>query len=294
MLFNNTLVNGSRVYTEGLSMRKAMRLAFCAVLLGLGASVASADVITIAVTGHIQSVGDSSLGVTVGQAVTASYSYDTSTPLGSNGSYQLASPPANISVSVAGGPTYQTQNNWTFQITVSDQGFARFDYTATSPSSGGGTTTLDVGYQDPSGQWLSPPSLPTTVPPFTGAINVTPPNSSGFFVQMDSVTLVPSITVSPSNSSFIAQQNFDAVLLLSAQLSVSSMQASVNGTSIGLSYPGTCSLAPANNAQRTALICPNAAAVLATLGGGPVTINWQIVLGDGSVLQQSVIWNLVL
>jgi hypothetical protein len=72
------------------------------------------------------------------------------------------------------------------------------------------------------------------------------------------------------------------------------MQASVNGTSIGLSYPGTCSLAPANNAQRTALICPNAAAILSTLGGGPVTINWQVVLGDGSVLQQSVIWNLVL
>ena len=284
-------------------MRKAMRLAFCAVVLGLGASFASADVLTIAITGQVDSVSDSSLGVTVGQAVSGTYSYDTSTPVGSSNTYTLASPPANITVSVAGGPTYQTQNNWSFQITVDPPNLPSqniFSYVATSPSSGGASTTVNVIYEDPTAQWLTSTALPTTLPPvgseprLASEILIQPPNSSGFSVHINTVALAPSITVSPTNSSFIAQQNFDAVLLLSAQLSVSSMQASVNGTSIGLSYPGTCSLAPANNAQRTALICPNAAAVLATLGGGSVTINWQIVLGDGSVLQQSVIWNLVL
>ena len=284
-------------------MRKAMRLAFCAVVLGLGANVASADVLTIAITGQVVSANDSSLGVTVGQAVSGTYSYDTSTPVGSNNTYTLASPPANITLSVAGGPTYQTQNNWSFQIAVDPPnlpGQNIFSYTATSPSSGGASTTFNVGFEDPSAQWLTSTALPTTLPPLgsnrqvSGAILIQPANSSGFWAQINTVAVVPSITVSPANSSFITQQNFDAALLLSAQLPVSSMQASVNGTSIGFSYPGTCSLAPANNAQRTALICPNAAAVLATLGGGPVTINWQVVLGDGSVLQQSVIWNLVL
>lgn len=276
-------------------MQKVVCLAICAVALGLGVNVASADVLTLVVTGHVGSVSDSSLGITVNQGVTATYSYDTSTLPSSTGVYQPASPPANITVAVAGGPTYQSQNNWTFQITVSDPGFPMFGYTATSPSSSsGGATTLLVGYYDPQSQWLIPPALPTTAPPFNGSILVNPPNSSGFTVQMDSVTLAPSITVSPSNSSFIAQQNFDAVLLLSAQLSVSSLQASVGGTSIGFSYPGTCQLAAANGAQRTALICPNAAAVLAGLGGGPVTINWLITFADGSTAQQSVIWNLVL
>jgi len=129
---------------------------------------------------------------------------------------------------------------------------------------------------------------------FSPYIHVQPAGSSGFFAQLDTATLVPSIMVSPANSSFISQQSFDAVLLLSAQLSVTSMQASVGGTSINFSYPGTCQLAAANNAQRTALICPNAATVLAGLGGGLHTINWLITLADGSTLQQSVVWNLVL
>lgn len=284
-------------------MRKSVLLGIGTLVLGFGVEAASADVLTIAVTGHVTTVNDSSLGVTVGQAVTGTYSYDTSTPMGSGNTYTLASPPANITLSLASGPTYQTQNTWSFQITVDPPnlpGQNIFSYVATSPPSGGTSTTLNVAFEDPSGQWLSSVALPTTLPPLNssppvaGVIFIDPPGSSGFVVQVDSVALAPSITVSPSNSSFIAQQNFDAVLLLSAQLSVASMQASVNGTAIGFSYPGTCQLAAANNAQRTALICPNAAAVLATLGGGPVTINWLVTLADGSTIQQSVIWNLVL
>ena len=288
-------------------MRKLVWLGICTLALGLGVSVASADVITVALTGHVIDVYDSSLGVTVGQAVTATYSYDTSS-LGSNGSFQPAPPYANIDLSVTGGPAYQTQSNWAFTITVSSGAAPEpifFNYTATSPSSSsGGSTSLSVAFAAPAGLWLSPSTLPTTAPSnlttsptspgVAGEIEVELPNSYGFAVQVDSAALAPAITVSPASSSFIAQQNFDAVLLLSAQISVTSMQASVGGTSIGFSYPGTCQLAAANAAQRTALICPNAAAVLAGLGGGPVTINWLVTLADGSTLQQSVIWNLVL
>jgi hypothetical protein len=285
-------------------MRKAVWLGVCALALGFEAGVACANVVTVAVTGHVTSVIDPSLGVTVGQAVTGTYSYDASTPTsgsppsGSGLTYQLASPPASITLSLTGGATYQSQNNWAFQISVWSGPEYAFSYVATSPQPGL-TTQLAVNYSDNAGQWLGgSASLPVTAPVLnpntTGTIYIAPPGSWGFYVQTDSATLVPSITVSPSSGSFIAQQSFDAVLLLSAQLSVTSMQASVGGAAIGLSYPGTCQLAQANNAQRTALICPNAAAVLATLGGGPVTINWLVTLADGSTLQQTVIWKLVL
>ena len=253
----------------------------------------------MAITGHVTSIYDPQLGLTMGQAVTGTYSYDTASS-GSNGVYSLVSPPSKITLSLTGGPTYQTQPNWSFQIMVeSNQGQAAFGYQAVSPPVPGSSSLIEIGIADPSNTWLNPPSLPTTVPPLSnlniyGSITVLPPGSRGFYLQIDTATLVPSITVSPANSSFIAQQNFDAVLLLSAQLSVASMQASVNGTNVGFSYPGTCQLAAANNAQRTALICPNAAAVLAGLGGGPVTINWLVTFADGSTAQPSVIWNLVL
>ena len=285
-------------------MRKALWLGICTLALGLGASLASADVITVALTGQVTGVNGAQ-GVTLGQAVTGTYSYDASSPsLGQAGfapglAYQFTSPPSSMIVSIAGGPTYQTENNWTFQGGVVQTGPLTFAYEANSPSSTDGTPRFLFQFADNNNQWLSSSyALPTTAPPLSsgvsGLLNLTWSASPSITIQFDTATLVPSITVSPANSSFIAQQNFDAVLLLSAQLSVTSMQASVGGNAIGFSYPGTCQLAQPNSAQRTALICPNAAAVLAGLGGGPVTINWLITLADGSTIQQSVIWNLVL
>ena len=120
------------------------------------------------------------------------------------------------------------------------------------------------------------------------------PGSAGFSIEITSATLAPSLTISPASSSFVAQQNFDAVVLLSSQIGVTSMQASVGGTPIALSYPGTCQLTAPNSAGRTGLICPNASAVLAALGAGATQVDWQVVLADGSTVQQSIIWNLVL
>jgi len=288
-------------------MRKAVWLGICTLAMGFGATIASADVITIAVTGHVTQVNDSSLGVTVGQAVTATYTYDSSAPASGTTTtgataYPMTSPPAEMSVSVTGGSTYQSDISWTFQVAEDAHSFI---YTATRPSSNGSSATIFFEFFDGRGVWLSgTSSLPTTAPfgtvlAGTGLdwppyIGVQPAGSSGFAVQIETAALVPSITVSPANSSFISQQSFDAVLLLSRQFSVTSMQASVGGTSINFSYPGTCQLAAATSAQRTALICPNAAAVLAGLGVGLHTINWLITLADGTTLQQSVIWNLIL
>lgn len=280
-------------------MRSTSYLVGCVLALGLGINVASADVVTVSVAAHVTSINDSSLPLALGQAVTATYSYDTLTSPVSNGTYQPVAPPATISVS-AGGQTWQSQSNWTYQVTVSPNGGFQqpaFDYSARYAPSAGAPQSIDIFFDD--SVWPTSTALPTDVPPASfglsyGQISVIPPNGSGGFVaQVDTVTLLPSLTISPASSNFLAQQNFDAVVLLSSQISITSMQASVAGTPISLSYPGTCQLAPANNAGRTALVCPNASAVLATLGGGSVTIAWQVVLGDGSTIQQSVIWSLV-
>ena len=230
--------------------------------------------------------------------------YDTLAQLDSDGNYPEFAPPASISLVVA-GQTYQSQSDWIFQITVTPNApgifGSSFTYIGGSQATGSdpNASYIFLSLGDNSSSWPASAALPTSVPPSNslssnGIVNVSPAGSGGFQVQLNSWNQVPSLTISPASSSFIAQQNFDAVLLLSSQIGVTSMQASVGGNSIGFSYPGTCQLAQANNAQRTALICPNAAAVLATLGGGPATINWQITLADGSVLQQSVAWNLVL
>ena len=105
---------------------------------------------------------------------------------------------------------------------------------------------------------------------------------------------MPSLSISPASSVFGAQQNFDAYVLLSSQIGITSMQASVGGTAIALNYPGTCQLAAANSVGRTALVCPNASAVLAGLGAGVTQVDWQVVLADGSTVQQSVLWSLIL
>ena len=277
-------------------MRKASYLVCCALSLGLGVEVASADVVTVSLTGHV--VSSSLSGVTVNQAVTATYSYDTLTPLSSDGTYHPASPPASISVS-AGGQTFQTQGNWNYQISVIPPGSGptKFLFQAMiPPPQGGNPAVIAVAFTDFQDQWPTTNALPTAAPSLPasdGSISVYNSDGSNFSVQVDSFALVPSLTISPASSSFVAQQNFDAVVLLSAQISITSMQASVAGTPIPLSYPGTCQLAAPNSAGRVALVCPNASAVLASLGGGPVTITWQGVLGDGTTVQQIVIWNLV-
>lgn len=282
-------------------MRKASYLFCCAVLLGLGLNVAAAAIVTVNLTGHVTSVFDSSLPIVVGQAVTATYSYDSSTPLGTDGAYHPVAPPASISVSV-GGQTYQSQSNWAYQVilnTGSSPQLNSFDYVAaaTAPSNPlSPPLPPNIGIHLV-GWPASTAGLPTSAPPsglFESLINVAPPNSNGFVAQVDSATLAPaSLTISPASGIFLAQQNFDAALLLSSQTPITSMQASVGGTPIALSYPGTCQLAIVSNGAATALVCPNASAVLATLGSGPVTINWQVVLFDGSTSQQSVTWDLV-
>jgi hypothetical protein len=292
-------------------------------LSGLCAASASATIVTVNLTAHITGVNDPNGTfngqIAAGQAVTASYTYDTNTNNqgGGNlpiGQYQPATPPANIAATVG---AFSFQSNVT---PPSPGGSSQFQITLQPAPPGGGISSFAINSSsnqstsfpgapvqvgainlllvDSTGQWPTSMALPTNAPTenfATGAIpsqlQIQGPQINGYQLtaQIDSAVLAPpAVQVSPASGSFLAQQHFDAALLLTPGLQIVSMQSTA-----GFSYPGNCQLAPANSAQQPAILCPSADAVLATLGGGPSIIVWQVVLADGTQLNQTVTWTLI-
>jgi hypothetical protein len=273
--------------------------------------------VTVNLTAHITGVYDQ-VGafygqIATGQPVTATYTYDTNTAnqgFGQFGQYQPATPPAKLSVTVG---AFSFQSNSTppaptgssqFQINVqpsSSGGYSAFSVNSSSVQSinapGANVAVISFLMVDAMSQWPSSIALPTNAPTqnfSTGAAQsqIQIQGAQGSFqvtAQIDSAVLAPpAVQVSPASGSFLAQQHFDAALLLTPGAQIVSLQSSA-----GFSYPGTCQLAPANSAQQPAILCPNADAVLATLGGGSSTILWQVVLADGTQLNQTVTWTLI-
>jgi hypothetical protein len=172
-------------------MQKVFWFAGCALSLGLGLKVAAANVVTVNLTGHVTTVNDPSSPITVGEPVTASYSYDTSTAVQT---YALCTPFLSMSVSV-GGLTVQMQNNNNCMYLISiysGPNFGQLVYDMFTPGQVG--PAISVRFYDLTGRWPASLALPTNAPPLPeahGDMSVTPPNSSSFNVQVDSATLVP-------------------------------------------------------------------------------------------------------
>jgi hypothetical protein len=292
-------------------------------LLVSGMTCAHASVITVNVTGHVKSwmtygndpthtdpLNNQLYG---GEPVTASYTYDTATGAFQQWQYTPTMPPATAVVNIgpysfqstSSTPYYPgtaapfqvgvfppSQYGATLQLLVSSQ-LLQGGVPITSPSS----STLNFDFWDPNGQWPLDGNLPTGAPAMStlASSTITIQYGSQFnsyiTIGIDSVTLAPpSLEVSPATGNFAGRQHFDASLLLPAGVQVASAQASVGGTPVGnLSYPGGCTLMP-NIVSRVALVCPDASQALSV---GPNTVNWQVTLSDGTVLNQSVAWNLV-
>lgn len=290
----------------------------CCTLLGIGVGSALASPITVSVTAHVTQLSDSAgaLGgqIPVGQVVTGTYTYETSTPnLRSTtegwGQYQPSIPPASVSLT-AGSLVFQSGR--ASQITV-DVGINGLNPLAPAGvgmqievigaqtlASGAFINVLDIDFSDPTGQFPSSIALPTGAPSLqslanseiriTGGIDGRNPGNWSLYAQIDSVQLVPpSIEVIPAAGDILPQQHFDAALLLSPGVQITSMQASVGGNPLTLSYPGTCQLMAPNSAGRPAILCPNANTVLPA-AGGVTQILWQVGLANGTQLSQTVQW----
>jgi hypothetical protein len=307
----------THVYQQGALMKLRSHALLFVLLSGLCTASASATIVTVNLTAHITGVSDQN-GVfygqiATGQPVTATYTYDTNTvnqnsPPQVVGQYQPATPPANIAVTVG---AFSFQSNSTLagssqlQINVqpsSSGGFSSFAINSSNNQAinppGAGAAAINLFIVDATGQWPSSIALPTNAPTQNFSTTAFPSqlqiqgaqNNFQLTAQIDSAVLAPpAVQVSPASGSFLAQQHFDAALLLTpGAAQIVSLQSSA-----GFSYPGTCQLAPANSAQRPAILCPNADAVLAALGGGTSTVLWQVVLADGTQLNQTVTWTLI-
>lgn len=177
-------------------MQKILYFAGCALSLGFGLNAAWADVVTVNLTGHVTAVNDPSSPITVGESVTASYSYDTSTPLQTYALCTPSAPPLSMSLSV-GGLTVAIQNNnncMDLIMPYSGSGFSQFSYDMFTPGQVG--PAISLRFWDLSGHWPAAFGvLPSDAPPLLkGEIGFAPPHAANytfFNVQLDSAILVP-------------------------------------------------------------------------------------------------------
>ena len=290
-----------------------------AVLLsGLFAQGAAASAITVQVTGHVVGWVDS-YGVfggkmPLGQTITGTYTYDTSTPAWNASAaayYTPSSPPASVTVS-AGAFTFQSAPPSPLQINMhlgaganSPGGMQIQSFNNQPLPSGQAVEQIQFLFTDPSGQWPTSVALPTAAPtvaptPQTLYANQIYISGQYFSVQavIDSATLLPpALEVSPASGSFVPGQHFDIALLLPAGVTIASVQSIVNGSQFPqVVYPAGAACAPGpQNAGRAVMICRYGDQFLAELAGptGVLQVNWKVTLGDGTVVNQNVTWNLI-
>ena len=296
---------------------KTLSFILLGLLLEVCAQNALATVVTVNVQAHVIQWGDTEgiFGgqITVGQAITASYTYDSLSIPGMvvrNGfsEYLASAPPAALTVS-AGPFTFQSATGIeAVQIGVmpspasgQPSSFALMSQTGQPLPSGTPVGPIQFMFGDSSGQWPPSVALPLVAPAIANlslsriVVEVGQTSSSQIVAQVDSVALVPpSILVSPlTGSSFVSQQRFDFALIAPAGSTVSSAQVTAHGSPMPL-YPGAgCQLAPANSANRPVVLCPYGDQFLAYLGSGPQQLTFQVVLSDGTTINQSVVWTLI-
>jgi hypothetical protein len=309
-------------------MKTAASMLFGVLVLVLRMDVAAAAVITVNITGHITSLGvdhPMSDQMYLDEPITASYTYDTATGPYSPNTYYPTMPPASATVTI--GPfTFQSmlpppstccgaqpplQVN-VFPSTSGDGSNVWINVGASQvlqggvPLDGPNPILVSFSFNDPTGHWPADASLPTGAPALSdlthSSIYIWMPSatsSQSINMQIDSVALAPTtFEVSPASGNFLNQQHFDAALVLPPGAQITAAQASVAGNAIPyLSYPGQCALV-ANIAGQTGVLCPNASQVinqplLPGQSGGPVPVNWQVTLTDGTVINKTVVWNLL-
>jgi len=107
-------------------------------------------------------------------------------------------------------------------------------------------------------------------------------------VEAAELVIPDAIVVTPASGTFVANQHFDAAVILPRNSVVSTAQATVNGVPVGLSYPGTCQLQPQVGTGKPSILCPSADAAIPVQPDSP--IDWTVTLTNGTVYTESVTW----
>jgi hypothetical protein len=295
---------------------KAYSTLVCGAVLVFGVQSAAAAPVTVKLTGHVNGLGDSSYylqsHITSGQVVTAYYTYDTDTPdLESSTYWGYYVPPASqASIKVeAGSLTFESVSTSEFQSSLHLNEPVEDEYTTFHYSSinnrplpnGAWVNQILIRFANWSDRVLTNDALPPgplnlqDFPDRTISIEGNLHNQSWYHVdiEIDSAEIVqPAIEVFPASGRFLAQQQFDAGILLPVGGQLASLQASKGGSPLPLNFPGTCQLSTPTTLGRQTVVCPAAHAYLNS-GGSPTSIQWHVELADGSTLDETVEWTLI-
>jgi len=266
-----------------------------------------AEPVRVRVTARVSEVSDPNNvfagRIAIGQRVTGTYVYNTNTPNQSQDpSYAEYHPYANearVRFAVASFIFESVQPTQQIAITVAPQNGGDGQFLMTSlenkPLASGETVNeIAVDFQG-SGNLTASKALVNAAPtlPNYWTRDVTLQGNSYFVraqIEVAELIVAETFEISPAAGSFIPNQHFDAALTLPRNSVVASAHATANGVALPLSYPGTCHLEQHNNTSKPSVLCPGADAALPFAGGAP--IEWTIELTNGTVLTQTVNWEL--
>ncbi len=293
-----------------------MRTTLFALALVLSATPAFAEVVTVRITGHVEWVGDDAnvLGgqVTIGQAVTGRYRYDTAVPdeypnMPDDGSFPQSAQQGLMSATV-GGLTFETDStssNWMFSAFVHRSYFMEYQgYMALSSMNGrplpnGASVAMTLwiasnmgGGVPASDRLLAGAPDPAVFQDRRLQIGGQPIGGGawyGVIVRIDSAELVPTLTVSPTDGSFVRPQHVDpAVIGVSG--AIVAVRGTVNGDPLPPSYIDQCQPVRGNAQGRPAVTCPD---IVPLLPAGRNRVEWSVDFGDGSTGSRTVDWEVI-
>lgn len=292
-------------------MKKATLLLSGLLLSALVSGPAAAEVVRMRVTARVATVDDPSgrlAGrVVVGQRLTGTYVYNTNTP--------NVSPDPQVL-----GEYYPYANEARMRFAVgslvfeSKQPTQGIDIRIHAPPPGGwgqfvmssrdnkphsdGTLVNDIQmHVQGIGNLNESVELPTAVPVFqtyhTKRVIISTSSPMGnYAIAADleaAERIVPeALVVAPASGTFVANQHFDAAVILPRNSVVSTAHATANGAPLPLTYPGSCQLQPQIGTGRPSLLCPAADSVLTIQPGAP--IEWTVEMTNGTIYTETVTW----
>jgi hypothetical protein len=298
-------------------MKKTVLLLSGLLLSAFVSGPAAAEVVRVRVTARVTTLDDPNgrlAGkVIVGQRITGTYVYNTNTPNRSphpdlSGEYLPFANEARVRF-VVGGLAFESQQP-TQSIRISIQSHTSnvgyFGIVSADNKALADGTAIDYILIDfrGAGSVTESTALPNVAPTlnpgpvfpfyFQRRLEIRASSTLGGYniigdIEAAELIEAEAIVVSPASGTFAANQHFDASVILPRNTGIFTAQATSNGVTLPLSYPGNCFAQGQVGTGRPSLLCPGADAVLSTIQPG-ASIVWTVQLLNGTTHTETVTW----
>lgn len=280
-------------------------------LLAFSSFSATAEILTVNVRAQVVEVNDPDniLGgqVSVGQAASGSYRYETTVPdQFSDPEYgQYLQNPQQGRTSIVVGPfTFESDpasSNWQYEVRTSDSYYQDYFWVTSGANkplaNGAGVSMLNIEFSNYSGTsnsgglLTSAPNL-VDFPHHAILISGYSPYGSWYTLSLwiDAVEVAPALQVSPASSALVRSQRIDPAVLSTNSNPLSNLRGNINGAPLPASYLDQCQVTPPNSQNRAGLSCPD---IVPLLTGGANHVEWSVDLSDGSTVGAAVDWEMI-